>query len=258
MTDRRIGIWFLGFLATVAVLLVLLFMIAMAGGFGVLEIFWRLLTGFVAFLRVNLPRISSDAGTWGPGLAAFGLALVFGHYFLRGWARKRNRPWSAGSTLCAGLVLPLLFAISFLVPGVLLQVEMLGEVKWFGRSSSSDAQMKMQLRNLGMALFVYDEEKGRLPDSLDELTELEFLAIDPLKLPSSGTESPPEPPIYLGRWLTMDSDGSLPLLISPSYPKNGAKVRQVLTMGSEFVEIRDEEVDAWIDKAMAPRDGLTR
>jgi hypothetical protein len=148
-------------------------------------------------------------------------------------------------------VLPLLFAISFLVPGVLLQVKMLGEMKWFGRSSSSDAQMKMQLRNLGMALFVYDEEKGRLPDSLDELTELEFLAIDLLKLPSSGTESPPEPPIYLGRWLTMESDGSLPLLISPSYPKNGAKVRQVLTMGSEFVEIRDEEVDAWIDKAMA-------
>ena len=106
-----------------------------------------------------------------------------------------------------------------------------------------------------MALFVYDEEKRRLPDSLDELAELEFLAIDSLKLPSSGTESPPEPPIYLGRWLTMDSDGSLPLLISPSYSKNGAKVRQVLTMGSELVEIRDEEVDAWIDKAMAAGSG---
>ena len=251
MNDRRIGIWFLGFLAVAGVLLVLVFMIAMAGGFGYLEVIWRLLTGFTSFLRENLPRISSDAGTWAPGLAAFGLALMVGHYFLRGWARKRNRPWSSGSTPCARLVLPLVFAPSFVVPGVLLQVELLADVKWFSRSSSSDAQMRMQLRNLGMALFVYDEEKGRLPDSLDELAELDFLAIDPLKLPSSGTESPPEPPIYFGRWLTVDSDGSLPLLISPSYPKKGAKVRQVLTMGSEFVEIRDEDVDSWIDKAMA-------
>jgi hypothetical protein len=149
------------------------------------------------------------------------------------------------------LVLPLLFAISFLVPGVLLQMELLGKVKWFSRSSIAEAVLRQELQSIGMAIFVYDEEKGRLPDSLDELAELEFLAIDPLKLPSSGTESPPEPPIYLGRWLTVDSDGSLPLLISPSYSKNGAKVRQVLTMGSEFVEIRDEEVDEWIDKAMA-------
>ena len=251
MTDRRIGCLFLGLLASVGVFLVLSFMIAMAGGFGYLEVIWRLLTGFASFLRLNLPRISSDAGTWGPGLTAFGLALVVGHFFLSGWAKKRHRPWSAGSTLCAGLVLPLLFAISFLVPGVLLQVELLGAVKWFERSSNSDALVKMKLRDLGFALFSYDDEKGRFPGSLDELAELGFLATAPFMLASSGSESPSEPPIYLGRWLTVDSDGSLPLLISPSYSKKGANVRQVLTMGSEFVEIRDEEVDEWIEKAMA-------
>ncbi len=251
MTERRLGILFLGFLAAVAVLLVLSFVIAMAGGLGILEIFWRLLTGFASFLRENLPRISADAGTWGPGLVAFGLALVVGHFFLRGWAEKRNRPWSAGSTLCAGLVLPLLFAISFLVPGVLLQVERLAEVKWFSRSSIAEVVFRQQLESIGMAIFVYDDEMGRLPDSLDELVGFEFFSSSSSLLVRGEGSSPPEPPIYLGRWLTMDSDGSLPLLISPSYSKNGAMVRQVLTMGSEFVEIRDEEVDAWIDKAMA-------
>lgn len=252
MTDRRIGIWFLGFLATVAVLLVLLFMIAMAGGFGVLEIFWRLLTGFASFLRVNLPRISADAGTWGPGLAAFGLALVVGHYFLRGWAKRRNRAWSAGSTLCAGLVLPLLFAISFLVPGVLLQVELLGEMRWF-EMERGKPMVVFQMDQLRTAVWTraLDDPEKEFPDWPQGLKPEERKVWDALALTGRENGRPPEPPIYLGRWLTMDSDGSLPLLISPSYPKNGEKVRQVLTMGSEFVEIRDEEVDAWIDKAMA-------
>ena len=48
MTDRRIGFLFLALLALAGVLLVLSFMIAMAGGFGILEIIWRLLTGFVS------------------------------------------------------------------------------------------------------------------------------------------------------------------------------------------------------------------
>lgn len=249
MTDRRIGIWFLRFLAVAGVLLVLVFMIAMAGGFGFLEVIWRLLTGFASFLQVNLPRISSDAGTWAPGLAAFGLALVVGHYFLRGWARKRNRPWSAGATLCAGLVLPLLFAISFLVPGVLLQMELLGEIKWFG-SRNNAAILRLQLRNTGQAAFFFEDLEGRLPDSLNELVEAELVTTSSLVWTGEEGDSPPELPIYLGALLTMKSDGSLPLLISPSYMKSGAKVRQVFTMDSEFVQIRDEEVDAWINKAM--------
>jgi hypothetical protein len=252
MTDRRIGIGCLGLLATAAVLLLLTFMVAMVGGFGVLEIFWRLLTGFASFLRVNLPRISADAGTWGPGLAAFGLALVVGHFFLRGWAKRRNRAWSAGSTLCAGLVLPLLFAISFLVPGVLLQVELLGKTRWFSRERGK-TMVVYHMRNLHLAAWskTLDEPGGKFPDWPEDLTPDELKDWNALALTDRENGRPPEPPIYLGRWLTVDSDGSLPLLISPSYSKNGAKVRQVFTMGSELVEIRDEEVDAWIDKAMA-------
>jgi hypothetical protein len=51
--------------------------------------------------------------------------------------------------------------------------------------------------------------------------------------------------------LTLDSAPDLPLLISPGYRQGGKRVRQVLTVGSELVVIDDEEVDTWIDKAMA-------
>lgn len=252
MTDRRIGILFLGFLATLAVLLVLSFMIAMAGGFGFFEIPWRLLTGFTSFLRVNLPRVSTDAGTWGPGLAALGLALVVGHYFLRGWAKKRNRPWSAGSTLCAGSVLPLLFAISFLVPGVLLQVELLGDMRWFDRERGKTMVVDhMKRLHLAIVLGAADDSQDRFPDWPADLKPKEREEWDALVLAARENGNPLEPPIYLGRWVTWRSDADLPLLISPVHREGGKRVRQVLTVGSKIVQIPAEEVDSWIDKAMA-------
>lgn len=252
MTDRRIGCLFLAFLAVAGVLLVLSFMIAMAGGFALFEIPWRLLTGFAWFLRENLPRISTDAGTWGPGLAAFVLALVVGHFFLRGWAKKRNRPWSAGSTLCAGLVLPLLFAISFLVPGVLLQVELLGDIRWFDRQRGKTLVVH-HMRQLQMAIIrgAADDSEDPFPDWPADFKPEEREHWDALVLAARENGSPMEPPIYLGRWVTWESDADLPLLISPAHREGGKRVREVLTVGSEIVQIPAEDVDAWIDKAMA-------
>ena len=74
---------------------------------------------------------------------------------------------------------------------------------------------------------------------------------DALALAGRENGRPPEPPIYFGKWLTLDSAPDLPLLISPGYRQGGKRIRQVLTVGSELVVIDDEEVDTWIDKAMA-------
>lgn len=252
MTDRRIGCLFLAFLAVAAVLLVLALVIAMAGGFAFLEIPWRLLTGFASFLRLNLPRISSDAGTWAPGLAAFVLALGVGHFFLRGWAKNRNRPWSAGSTLCAGLVLPLLFAISFLVPGVLLQVQLLGEMRWFDRERGKTMVVDhMRRLQVAMMLGAEGESGERFPNWPADLKPKEREEWDAMVLAARETGKPPEPPIYLGRWLTWQSDPDLPLLISPAHREGGKLVRQVLKVDGGIVQIPAGEVDAWIDKAMA-------
>jgi len=94
------------------------------------EVLLHLTAGFYFFLRDNLPAMSFDAGTWGPGLTAFLLAMIFGHRFLSSWAARMGRYWSFGSSFCLALVVPVLFVISFIVPGVLLQWEMLRQVVW--------------------------------------------------------------------------------------------------------------------------------
>lgn len=91
----------------------------------------ELITGFWFFLSRNLPSMSWDVGTWGPGLGAFLLATVFSHRFLARWAARTNRHWNFGTSLCLALMVPVLFVISFIVPGVLLQLEVLRQVPWF-------------------------------------------------------------------------------------------------------------------------------
>lgn len=90
----------------------------------------RLLFGFIPFLQINLPAISWNAATWGPGLGAFLIAVVFLHRWLGRWASRKGRPWSFATSFCLVSLVPVLFVISFLVPGVLLQWETLRETVW--------------------------------------------------------------------------------------------------------------------------------
>jgi len=90
----------------------------------------RLLFGFVPFLKSNFAAISWNAGTWGPGLGAFVIALLVVHRYLSGWAKRAGREWSFLTTFCLMMIVPVLFVISFIVPGVLLQWEALQEIVW--------------------------------------------------------------------------------------------------------------------------------
>lgn len=87
----------------------------------------RFLTGFWHFLAASLPAISWNAATWGPGLGAFLIAVVFLHRWLSRWALRTGRSWSFATSFCVVSLVPVLFVIAFLVPGVLLQWEMLRE-----------------------------------------------------------------------------------------------------------------------------------
>jgi hypothetical protein len=110
------------------VILNLLYMFSPFGGFDLL--FQELLQGFWFFLRENLPKMSFDAGTWGPGLGAFLLAMIVAHRFLGAWAAGTNRHWSLATTFCLLLAVPVMFVIAFIIPGVLLQWEMLRQEIW--------------------------------------------------------------------------------------------------------------------------------
>lgn len=119
-----IALLLLGF----CLLLVLLQITSPFGGYDLLVLHFG--AGFWFFLRENLPAMSSDAGTWGPGLGAFLLATVLVHHFLAAWAARTNRHWSFATSFCLVLIVPVLFVIAFIVPGVLSQWEILRQVHW--------------------------------------------------------------------------------------------------------------------------------
>ncbi|GAA5129897.1 hypothetical protein JIN84_03950 [Luteolibacter yonseiensis] len=123
------------FIGTIVLILVglfvtanLLYVFSPYGGYDLL--FLEFVCGFYYFLGENLPAISWDAGTWGPGVGAFLLATVVIHRFLKSWFTRKSRHWSLASTFCVMALLPVSFAISFIVPGVILQWELLRQVHW--------------------------------------------------------------------------------------------------------------------------------
>lgn len=110
------------------VIMTLFYIVAPFGGYDLL--FFEFIGGFWFFLRENLTAMSWDAGTWGPALGAFLLATLLAHRFLSAWAVRTNRHWSFATSLCVALVVPVLFVVAFIIPGVLLQWEMLRQVPW--------------------------------------------------------------------------------------------------------------------------------
>ncbi len=108
-------------------LLILFFEISSLVIFSEDSIIARFLSGFWRFLAANIPLISWNAATWGPGLGAFLIAVVLLHKWLSRWAARTGRPWTFATSFCLVSLVPVLFVISFLVPGVLVQWEMLRE-----------------------------------------------------------------------------------------------------------------------------------
>jgi hypothetical protein len=118
-------LWFLAL--TAFYILVAVFSPWLSGNDLIME---RLMIGFIPFLQNNFSEISWNARTWGPGLGAFLVALVFSHRYLSKWAERSGRQWSFLTSFCLFMIVPVLFVISFIVPGVLLQWEVLRETGW--------------------------------------------------------------------------------------------------------------------------------
>jgi len=241
---------------TVIVLLVGLILLALlvglsSSGAGFVDAAFHLVGGFWFFLGEKLPAISSDAGTWGPGLAAWLLALAVGHRFLRDWAGARGFQWRVTTTTCLGMLLPVLFTISFIVPGILLQVDGLRKVRWFEWSTHNAAAVNCELRNMAQACagFANLSTDGKYPESLDALVKQDFMTMRFLNLPGD-KDLPPELPIYLGNGYTRDTAGDAPLAISPWFQDRGNWQRIVVTVDGTMKVIGDDNVDEWLDRVV--------
>lgn len=234
-----------------AILVALLFVLALLVNSGFDDVMIHLLGGFFFFLRENLARISTDSATWVPGLLAFCLALAIGHRFLHSYAVRKNRTWSFITTVCLGLVLPVLFIVAFIVPGVLLQAKSLAQIPWFERSSSLPAMVRLSLRNIAQAChyLAATHPDGRFPESLDAIDE-ELIPADNRFMPSPGADVPQEPPIYLGSGFNLDSPPAQALLISPPFRNKQTDIRIVITRGGKTLEIPAADAEIWINRVL--------
>lgn len=89
------------------------------------EALHHLLFGFVFFLARNLQRMNFNWDTLAPGLAAYVTVLFIFHWSMRKFCRARSREWSFRSSCVVALLLPAAFGITFIVPGVILQIQAL-------------------------------------------------------------------------------------------------------------------------------------
>lgn len=237
------------FIIALAVLLVLAFF-----GSAAFELIAHSLGGFVFFLMEKLPRISTDRATWLPGIGAFLLATVLADVMLKKAARNRDRDWNFKTTACLSLLLPVLFAISFIVPGLILQVNSLARIRWFDSSSgSTKALVAMQMRSLAQLCHLHatNEATNRYPISLENLSA----ELYPNKWIhfSSSFGLPVEKPIYLGAGMPIDTDSEEALLISPAFEFRGKWQRVVQKFNGMNEMIPAMDAEAWIDRSLERR-----
>lgn len=92
----------------------------------------QIATGFYHFLAANMPRISTNADTLMPGIGAYVIATLAAHRMIAGFHHRRGKHWPFSNTCCLAALLPVLFVIAFLVPGVILQLQLLAGELGFG------------------------------------------------------------------------------------------------------------------------------
>lgn len=240
-------------------LFVLLFLLALGTQFGGTQVLFELIGGFVFFLKAKVPLISPNPATWVPGVAALVLAAVGIHLFLRPWAVKRGKRWPVGNSLALAAVIPVLFVIAFLVPGILLQVQGLSGTRWFYREQGKGHSSAQELvKGYQIAAFEYAvDHDDKFPETEAELPVSSWIRSlrdsDDRGRHYWDRDLPREPVIYLGAGLTIESEGSLALAISPPFSGHEGRARYVATIGSEVILIRADEADAWIQRSLDAR-----
>ncbi len=221
----------------------------------------RFLGGFYFFLRENLPRISTNAATWVPGVIAFFLGVAGMHLLFRGRAKRNGLSWRFGTSFALASIFPVLFVIAFLVPGVLLQVQGLSGTRWifreWGKTDSLVSRVVERYRTV--ALEHAAAHDGKFPETLAELqrdTKIQSLEKDARTGRHHwNLDLPHEPLIYLGAGLTSRDDGGLVLMISPPFSEDGVRVRLVANIAGQLTTIPEGEVDALIQRSLDARRG---
>lgn len=153
-----------------------LFAIVLVSGFGlwIFSAIWTLLSGWATYPGRVLPQVTLNPEMILCGLGALGLALYFGHRFMK-WLAENLKflptPWAFRYTGCLSFLVLSMFGTSIAMTGIVHQAA------WLARSGSMvemrwKAEGAHQMRDAqDLWVFLYEsilesENGGVLPDSL--------------------------------------------------------------------------------------------
>ncbi|MES2474672.1 MAG: hypothetical protein V4640_02745 [Verrucomicrobiota bacterium] len=91
------------------------------------DVLFHLLFGFLFFLGRNIGQMNFNADLFVPGFGAYLIFVCILHFLMRRRCREKQRIWSIRSSCAVALMLPALFGISFLIPGVILLLQELAK-----------------------------------------------------------------------------------------------------------------------------------
>lgn len=213
---RRRGI--LGRFVRMALLLLIIAYasVVLGRGFAPLEFVSRVLIGWVFHLRdAGIPAVMGNAGAlWFP-LACLAVAGWMGHRFLVWWAAARSRTWKPGISVCLVALFVLASASAIAMSGVFHQMMWLAGSSVFQSNRSMNRTIAINnLRQLWLVAMDFEAERGRYPDSLDELVAFQPEAASLVFLKPLDDDSPPERVVYLR---PLDAAVPAPLFVGPLF-----------------------------------------
>lgn len=211
---------------------VILFLFMVCVGFTVpLELAFQLLLGWWIFLSKNLASLDMNWEMTLCGLVAL-MVATWGSHRMLAWVRK-GTGWKWSWTLSLTSLMLMLFASSVAMTGIIHQLAWMSKERlvqsnrhrWVGNISNA--------KQMFLLLVEYEEQSGKLPESLNQLEEEGFISDLGLLQYQASYSKYTEPWIYLGvgRRILADAgdsdevgDSDAPpvhvLLISPS-PNDG-------------------------------------
>ena len=199
--------------------------------------------GWALFLWKNVRAVSVNADVLVPGLFSYVVAGILIHVLGRAWFARRDRVWSLFTTFCLSLLLPVLFFIAFLIPGLLLQLRPMDSKESWTESSGRGSERSahhITVRNHAqwMEYLMKEEGRGRYPAHLLS-SEISYYGQD-LIYPAAGLMSP--------------LPSSFPLIIGDVFPDDAGSLRRwVMRADHEMVEIPAEDLDVWLARAVHMR-----
>jgi len=191
------------------------FFVAVLDLIAVLEAPFRLVFGWVLHAWVTLPPLLPRWNELLLPLGALGLALFLTDRFIR-WAlaaKGSERAWQGRHTVAATFLVLLGAAAAIAMSGIVHQMVWLGGERWWGNGRSQVTPAMGQTRQIVMWIHAFEEEKGRYPESLEELDLPPTLRVVPSR--ERGLQ---EPFVYLKPSGPLPAGEELPVLVSPLLP----------------------------------------